>query len=233
MRFSVSPDVFDAFPGMRIVAVLARDVNNGIVSPALANQWQKAWSMAEERREYGNSQSHPFVAPWRNSIQRLGFSGKKFPSSIEALLRRALKGGEPFSVNPLVDFYNSISLSHVVPAGGFDVAELESDLDLRFTNANDEFQAFDQEVPIAVNENEVAYTTDTTVLTRHVVWRQSRRALITERTSTVLLVSEILGELPDDLPDLVEQSFLTGLEEFFGVRGESRRLDKESHECTW
>jgi DNA/RNA-binding domain of Phe-tRNA-synthetase-like protein len=40
----------------------------------------------------------------------MGVSGRKFPSSIEALLRRAFKGGEPLRINPLVDFYNAVSL---------------------------------------------------------------------------------------------------------------------------
>ncbi|MDP8946327.1 MAG: hypothetical protein M3N03_10425 [Actinomycetota bacterium] len=40
----------------------------------------------------------------------MGVSGRKFPSSIEDLLRRAFKGGEPLRINPLVDFYNAVSL---------------------------------------------------------------------------------------------------------------------------
>jgi hypothetical protein len=44
------------------------------------------------------------------AMTAMGVSGRKFPSSIEDLLRRAFKGGEPLRINPLVDFYNVVSL---------------------------------------------------------------------------------------------------------------------------
>ena len=45
---------------------------------------------------------------------------KRFPISIEAMLRRALKGGA-FRINPLVDLYNALSLRHICPAGAVDL----------------------------------------------------------------------------------------------------------------
>ena len=54
-------------------------------------------------------------------MKAVGVSRKKSPSSVEALVRRAGKGGEPVSISPVVDFYNAISLKYLVPAGGFDI----------------------------------------------------------------------------------------------------------------
>lgn len=233
MRFCVSQDVFVAFPGMRIVAVLARGVDNTGASDKLDAQWNRTWAAAASLRRYENSQSHPHIAPWREAFKRLGISGKKYPSSIEALLRRALKGGAPFSVNPLVDFYNSVSLAHIVPAGGFDIDGLGAVIELRFTRVGDVFQALDEEAAAPVGEGEIAYATESTILTRHLVWRQSRRALIATHTRNVLLVSEILGDLPDDLPDTVETKMINGLSRYFGVQGEPKRVDEMSPEAVW
>ena len=47
--------------------------------------------------------------------------------SVESLAKRATKG-EPRSINPLVDFYNSISLKHFVTAGAFDCKHLEREM---------------------------------------------------------------------------------------------------------
>ena len=77
-------------------------------------------------------------------------SGKKFPSSIEALLRRALKGGPPVYINPLVDLYNAVSLAHTVPAGGFDLTDLDDRQELRFPREGDTFQALDEDSPVPV-----------------------------------------------------------------------------------
>ncbi len=233
MRFSVTPELFAAFPNMQIIAVLAVGVENSTARPGLTNEWQNVWEKAAAAQAYGNSQSHPRVSPWRSAFQRLRFSGKKFPSSIEALLRRALKGGSPFSINPMVDFYNTVSLKHVVPAGGFDVAALGEHLELRLTVDGDHFQALDDQQQSDVPAGEVAYASGNAVLTRHFVWRQARRGLITNGTEAALLVSEVLGEIGEEVVSAVQAEILSGLELYFGVRGQARRLDSTSREASW
>ena len=233
MRFCITPEVFAAFPGMRVVAIFARGLDNSATRPYLEAEWKEVWKAAVSAQEYGNSQSHPRVSPWRTAFQRIGVSGKKFPSSIEALLRRALKGGAPPVINPLVDFYNTISLRHVVPAGGFDVAELGDTIELRMTREGDKFHALDEDTDVGVPSGEVAYAVDNTILTRHFVWRQSRKGLITESTKDVLLVSEILGELPGELADEVQTELLEGLEHFFNTAGAARVLRETTPEATW
>jgi len=96
-------------------------------------------------------------------------SGRKYPSSVESLLRRAFKGGEPPRINPLVDFYNSISLRYVVPAGGFDLALLGDALELRLTREADTFRPLDSASAERVEPAEVAYASGNEILTRHFV----------------------------------------------------------------
>ncbi|MDH3744521.1 MAG: phenylalanine--tRNA ligase beta subunit-related protein [Acidobacteriota bacterium] len=216
---------------MSIVAVVARDVDNTVATAEHGEEWAKVWSAAA-KTEIANSQSHPRVAPWRSAFKRLGVSGKKFPSSIEAILRRALKGGAAFSINPLVDFYNTVSLANVVPAGGYDIGGIE-ELELRLTRDGDVFQALDDEESIPVPAGEVAYVVGSTVLTRHFVWRQSRQALIGEASRNVLLLSEVLGDLPAAVVDNVEKMLLDGLREIFGVVGRPVRLSENRLEAEW
>ena len=233
MRLTVAPEVFTAFPGMRIVAVLARGIDNRAEHPGVRENWEHTWDNTAEARSYGNSQSHPRVRPWRAAFQRIGVSGKHFPSSIEALLRRALKGGPPVCINALVDSYNTVSLAHTVPAGGFDLADLGDRLDLRFTREGDTFQALDEDSAAPVPPGEVAYAAGSIVLTRHFVWRQARAGMITHDTRDVLLVSEILGDLGDDVDDAVESDLLKRLSTAFGVEGQSRRLDRTCVDASW
>src|SRR6185312_12229288 len=109
MEFVAHAEVFARFPGLRLAGAVAHDVEIGQANAAVGEAWHTAWARAvAEGGAYGNAQSHPRVRPWRERFTAMGVSGKQFPSSVEALLRRALKGGEPFSINPLVDFYNAI-----------------------------------------------------------------------------------------------------------------------------
>ena len=132
-------------------------------------------------------------------------------------MRRATKGGLPPRINPLVDFYNGLSLSLVVPIGGFDIGALaDGDIDVRLTRAGDTFLALDADEPSPVPAGEVAYVCGSTVLTRHLVWRQSRPGLILPGTSDVVLLCEVLGDVPrPELLDEVRSAFVEGLERWF------------------
>ena len=223
MRLVVEPRIFEYFPGLHLPVAVARGVRN-TASEALGQRWREAWRAAGAL-DLPNAQSHPYVGAWREHLRGAGVSGKKFPTSIEAMLRRALKGGEPFHINPLVDFYNALSLHHLVPAGAWDLDEVPEDLRLRFTRAGDHFTALDESEAIAVAAGEIAYASGPIVLTRHFMWRQARQALVQPETRNVFLVSEIPGIAGRDVAGAMRRDMVSGLQEHFGVRAESTILD--------
>ena len=224
MRLVFHPEIFAALPELRVTAVVARGIGAPSDAAAVDAFWVAGWDSARAAREHGNAQFHPRVAPWRAAFLALGVSGKKFPTSIEALLRRAMKGGEPFRIHPLVDFYNGVSLTHVLPAGGYDLAEIDGDLEVRLTRDDDTFRALDQSGPEPVPPGELAYACGDDVLTRHLVWRQSERALIRPDTHDAVLVSEAIDGVPDEALDGVEADLRRGLERWFGATTTAHRL---------
>ena len=234
MELIVAPESFALFPGLRLAVAVAHGVDNGTERPAVSEGWRAAWRAAGDvGAAYGNAQSHPLVAPWRAGFRRMGVSGREFPSSIEALLRRALKGGEPFSINPLVDFYNTVSLRHTAPAGAFDLADVEEAIELRLTRAGDVFTALDAAEPLELPPGELAYVTGHTVLTRHFVWRQAREGLVTPATRSVVLLSEVLAELGSEAAARVRDEFVSGLRDDFGVEARGFILDASNPRAAW
>ncbi len=235
MEFVVNPEIFERFPGMRIAVAVAHGVDNAGDRPAIAAEWRAAWAGAAEAAAHGNAQSHPRVRPWRERFRAMGVSGKEFPSSVEALLRRAMKGGEPFRINPLVDCYNAVSLRHVVPAGGFDLDQLRGSgpLELRLTRDGDHFTALDADAPLPLPPGEIAYLDGPTVLTRHFVWRQARTGLITPATRSVVLLSEIPGEVGEVVARQVLADFAAGLRDHFGAAPSAALVDAGSPSYSW
>ncbi len=233
MQFVIEPAIFERFPGLTIAVAVARGIDNAREQPRIAARWQEGWAAASAAASYGNAQSHPRVRPWRERFGAMGVSGKEFPSSVEALLRRALKGGTPFSIHPLVDWYNTISLRHFVPAGAFDLAEIAGPLELRLSRAGDTFWSLDADEAVAVAPGEVSYADGQTILTRHFVWRQARTGLVTPATREVFLVSEVLGEVGREVAEAVVGDFREGLREYFGVGCETFLLDAEARAIMW
>ena len=234
MGFHVEPKIFEMFPGLRLAVAVALDLNPDAVPHALTDHWHRAWADAPDvLADYPDRQSHPRIKAWRDAWKQIGVSSKKFPCSVESLLKRALKGGEPFSIHPIVDFYNTISLEYLVPAGAFDLAGTSEGIALRLTRSGDTFQALDEAAPASVPEGETAYATGSTVLTRHFVWKQSQEALVAPTTRNVFLVSEVLGDLPNDVALAVVRNFEEGLRVYFGVEGRSFIVDAKNNAVDW
>jgi DNA/RNA-binding domain of Phe-tRNA-synthetase-like protein len=218
MRFIVASEVFELFPGLKLPVAVAQGIHPTPDAPGIETMWRQSWEeAARTASDYESPQSHPRVAPWREAMTAMGVSGRKYPSSIETLLRRAFKGTEPPRINPLVDFYNAISLRHVVPAGGFDLEKLDEVLELRLTRQEDTFQPLDGSSEVGVEPGEVAYASGNEILTRYFVWKQSRKALLDESTRSLFLVSEVLGEVESHsgVTDAVLEGFADGLRRYF------------------
>jgi DNA/RNA-binding domain of Phe-tRNA-synthetase-like protein len=234
MDFLVEPDVFTRFPGMRLAVLVARDIDNGAERPEISLAWSDAWATASSTvAPYGNAQSHPRVVAWRQRFQAIGVSMRHFPTSIEALLRRAMKGGAPFRINPLVDFYNSVSLRHVVPVGGFDLDRVRGSLTVRLTRDGDTFAALDAEGAVAVPTGEVAYATGSTILTRQLMWRQARDGLIHPETRTLFLVSESLPDCGPGLAETVLDELGAGLRRSFEATASGFVVDAVTPRISW
>jgi DNA/RNA-binding domain of Phe-tRNA-synthetase-like protein len=183
--------------------------------------------------QYSNAQSHPSIALYRDALKKgVNLSAKKFPQSNESLAKRLLKEKKALRpINPIVDFYNSISIKYGVTAGAFDLGELKKlapdgnvDLTLRLSTKDDTFLVLDAPEgaePVPVEEGEISYVQGHTVLTRHLAWRQSLQGLVTGATKDVVFVSEVFnGEVaaqPTQLTKNVLDELVKGLKEFFGV----------------
>jgi DNA/RNA-binding domain of Phe-tRNA-synthetase-like protein len=228
MRFIIEPTVFSYFPGIKIVTAIARNIPKDVDTAGIHALLQTAWqSAAQEVTTYGNPQSHPYIKPWGESMQKVGAPRKHFPCAIESLARRAAKGGEPFHIHPTVDFYNAVSLQFLAPAGGFDIDQMQNDFILRFSQKSDTFTALDSDEAIPVPPGEVSYTDGNIVVTRHFVWRQAKHTILTPDSRNILFISEVLGELPEDYAIKVADAFKTGLFTYFGVNAQITILDEQ------
>ncbi len=233
-QLTVAPEIFDRLPGLTIVVAWATGLDNDGDNPTVDEEWASSWASAGLWADgLPNPQSHPHVKAWGDRLKAAGVSRKDFPPSVEAVLRRAMKRGPRFSINPLVDFYNAVALRHVVPAGAFDVGPLPEDVVLRTSRVGDTFWALDAKAPVPVPEGELAYAAGSTVLTRQLMWRQSQAGLVTPATTSVLFMSELLPEHPADLADRVADGFQEGFQRHFGVDPTMGRISVDHPTFRW
>ena len=201
MRFSIQKELFDILPDLTIGMVVARDVDNTRLSKEIDDLLTRAVEEMKKNFIGDKAQEHPRIKPWRTAFSKLAISGSKFPSSIESMARRVLKG-DPFpKINPLVDLYNSVSLRYLVPMGGHDLDTIEGNIYLRFAEGWEPFHPMGGGETMIVPKGELVYRDDREVLTRNWVWRQCEKDKATEITKNIFIPIDVLGEVGRERAD--------------------------------
>ena len=179
------------------------------ISAYLNDSWA---NLAEIVKTHGHS-GHPRVAGWRKALQAAGVSVKKFPPSIQAMAKRTLRSDDPFSIGPIVDAYNALSMDLVVPSGAYDVHQMEGGLELRVSGGGEAFSPIGRDETSVTMPGEIVYSDGADVLTRQFLWQQSEKAKITGSTRRVVFVFEFLAGMGDEFIDgavgTIEDKFRT------------------------
>jgi DNA/RNA-binding domain of Phe-tRNA-synthetase-like protein len=189
----VREEMFRTFPEVRIGIAAFRDADNAGERPSLTELLHRAQGEAVRRLGASSVAEHPRVAPWREAYRAFGAKPKDHPSSIENLLRRVGKGQELRSVNPLVDLYNVVSLRHLLPVGGEDLAAVEGDVELRLAGADEPaVRLLGEPEARSPKPGEVIYADRAGALCRRWNWKEADRTKLTERTKRGFFVIEAL-----------------------------------------
>ena len=209
MKFVIEQDVLNAFPEVRIGVLVLEDVDNRS-GESFADELQRAREQVRSRFDGVNVTEHPRIHCWREAYRAFGAKPKKYPSSIENLVRRTLNGESLRAINPLVDLYNIVSLKHLLPVGGEDLDRVVGDI--RLTRAGEDepaIQLLGEKEERALKVGEVIYTDARGAICRRWNWKEADRTKLTEDTKRAVLVLEALArvtrsELQEAMAELQE-----------------------------
>jgi DNA/RNA-binding domain of Phe-tRNA-synthetase-like protein len=200
MKLSATSELFELFPEARLALVIVRGIDNRPREAAsLAPLLRDAQAKAVARLQGGPLTEHPRIHCWREAYRTFGAKPKDYPSAIENLARRALKGDPLRSINPLVDLYNVVSLTHLLPAGGEDLDAIEGDIVLtRASAAESPVKLLGENEERAPKPGEVIYKDGRGAICRRWNWKEADRTKLTEKTANAILVLEAVPPISLD-----------------------------------
>lgn len=214
MKLTVTPSILEAFPDVALGVLVVRGAENRADEAgkqALVRRLEDAQRHAVATLEGTSVSEHPHVACWREAYRAFGAKPKKYPSSIENLLRRSLKGETLRSINPIVDAYNVVSLSHVLPAGGEDLDAVAGDIELTHASSDEPaIRLLGEPEERAPKEGEVIYRDDRGAICRRWNWKEADRTKLTDETTNAVLVLEAL-------PPVTREKLEAALHELAGL----------------
>lgn len=192
----IDQKVYDLIPNLVVISgtVSVGNPDEAKISTYLKDSWNK---LKGEVAKTGHKEI-PNVTHWRNALINAGVKIKDFPLSIEAIAKRTQNSDQPFSINPIVDTYNAISMDLILPLGAYDLLEIEGNLQLRVANGPEDFYTIGSINNDPTLVNEIIYSDDKIVLTRQFLWRQADKGKITNQTKNFIFVSELLSDMGEE-----------------------------------
>ncbi len=202
--FEISEDLKKNFPNLRMGLIIIDTLDNQEVSDeivSLLRSQEKETKKALEGKELSSVEN---LKLWREAYSSFGGKPKKNKPSVEALVKRVVKGDELPNINSLVNLYNYISIKYLLPVGGDDISKVEGKITLGYAKGNENFLMIGASEAESPKEGEVIYKDSKDVLCRRWNWRECEKTKLTSKTKTAVIYLESLN-LEDDLGKAVEE----------------------------
>lgn len=184
-KCAIDPGVFTTHPEYVRGVVIAEGVKNGPTPPTLTQLLRMAEDSVHDGLDAEQVAAHPRIASWREAFRSFGAKPSEYRSSVEAMVRRVLRGGELPSITSLVDIGNVVSLRNLVPAGGHSIDDIQTDMVLRPATGQERFTPFGSEEEESPEPGEIIFAEGDIVLTRRWTWRQATHTALGEGTRSL------------------------------------------------
>jgi DNA/RNA-binding domain of Phe-tRNA-synthetase-like protein len=197
LSFTIADPVFDSFPDLSIHLLRVESLSVAMSRIDPVALLRAAIHRAQQIDVPANDiASYPPIAAWRGAYGALGLQPSKYRSSIENLVRRAVRSSEVFGPPiPAVTLYNACSLETLAPVGGYDVGSLPSDA-LEFRRADPSRDSFEplggNAADFPITDRLCVYASGSTVLCWGFNCRDSRPTALRPDSSAALFVSEAI-----------------------------------------
>jgi DNA/RNA-binding domain of Phe-tRNA-synthetase-like protein len=204
-QFKIEDSFWELLPEAVIGAIVVHGIDNSPDHPETEDLLIDVADRVAAQLGEAEIGSLPEVAPWRAAYQSFGAKPSKYKSSIENMLR-SVRSGRVRGINPLVDLYNAVSLTHRLPCGGEDLAHVKGDIRLTRAEGGEFFVPLGAESPDPPFPGEVIYRDDAGAICRCWNWREAERTKITNETTAAFLAIEALPpKTADELRAAVDE----------------------------
>lgn len=224
----VRPEFWELFPEGQINLLALQDIDNHQSNDQEATFNKLLESATRDAQQFITADvfsENEVVAQWRQALRK--FKTKKGArSSIEALLKRVSQGHQFASINPLVDFYNSVSMKYGVPVGGEDVDQIDGSMTLGLATGGESFWPLGSEADSPALPNEMIYADDTGAICRCLNWREAKRTMLTENTANAILVIESVNKEQAQRADAAMDELQQHLQTYFKTTVKTFKLTK-------
>jgi len=229
MELKIQKEIFETFPDFIAGVIIVKDADNAGDNPEIAQLLRKIEQ--EQIKTFAGLDTfsqHPQILAWRSCYRKFGVDPHQYRCSVEALVRRTLKGEQLRHINKLVDLYNYMSLKYVLPAGGEDTDKIVGGLVLCFANGDEQFVRLGGVENESPQKGEVVYKDNQGVVCRRWNWREADRTKLTEQMKNAVIVVEALSPASKNEVKIATQELADLIKRFCGGENSFYLVDKDN-----
>lgn len=234
MKVIVDDNFWEVFPDAQISILSVKGLNNQVdesQDPYFQDLLHQASKKALAFLPDESFSQNEVIQEWREAFGK--FKTKKGArSSIEALLKQVSQGREFQPINPLVDLYNSISLTYALPCGGEDVASIQGDLHLGKAKGGESFFPLGAVEDAPALPEEIIYYDEAGAVCRNLNWREAQRTMLTENTKDAVLVIEAVNPRQKVRAQEAMEALNQLIHDYFDVTGQVTHLTHQQPSVT-
>lgn len=240
MKISVSPKIFEKYPDVSEYIIVVRGLNNRTkYSREIINELRRTEDEVREKLDINSFVEQPRYKAWidnYNSVLAETEANKSFRKDVYpahvALTKRVLSGKDLPNINPLVNYYNLISIKYGVPYGGEDLSTYYGDAMLAFADGDEKYLGIGENKIDTVYKGEVQWEDALSVTCRMWGWRQSDRTKVIDTTQDVVFYVDVVGgTLTEEELHVMFDEFEAGMLKYFNAKSvQVYELNKDHNE---
>jgi DNA/RNA-binding domain of Phe-tRNA-synthetase-like protein len=216
MEFIVNKDVVDL--GVTIRGVQITNVNNHIYSNELKDYINEHLQTLLNK-ETIETINDDIIKGFYDLHKKVNIPKKKNPPASENLLKTLVKKQSAYSINPVVDIYNLISMESRLALGAHDIEHINGNMNLRLTNGTENFIPLGQNEPKAVKEGVYSYIDDSNDILCYLEIRQVDKTKITEDSQDIFYIVQGNENTTQEYVDKIASELIDVTTHFLGGEG--------------
>ena len=200
----VNAEAAESYPSLVTGFAIIKGVKVEESSPALRELMDETFEKAKpaSNDEINNSTK---VVSYRNAIKQSGISWHSRRPTMDALLRRLVKGQRPPFINNIADIGNMMAVKHHMSQGLFDLDTIAFPIYFGESKEGQEVVVFGSDEPLKLKDGEICYFDQKGPFQIDLCWRDAQRTSVKENTTNLLVQTDgILDVSREDVETMLK-----------------------------
>ncbi|NQV91778.1 hypothetical protein HQ489_04860 [Candidatus Woesearchaeota archaeon] len=187
MKIAIDKNVFNSHPKLRLVFILAEDINNKVNLKQTQHLLNESVKLTKLIFHKDTIKNHDLIQPWEVAKEDFGKKAKHYHTSVEKLIQNVLKGKKVTSNDTISNIMSYLSLRHIVPFGADDIHKIHNNITFKIASGKER-----KGILKTLKQGEIYYQDDSQILgTKFDFWKSSKSSL-TPHTAHALIHFEFL-----------------------------------------